>query len=55
MQGLENASKISKEAPVVVSEFITEAREIDLDGLAKDGKILISIVSEHVENADSLR
>lgn len=48
---LESASKISVDAPVVVSEFITEAREIDLDGLAQQGEILVSIASEHVENA----
>ena len=48
---LEKASQISKDAPVVVSEFITEAREIELDGLAQNGEILISIASEHVENA----
>ena len=48
---LEKASQISEDAPVVVSEFITEAREIELDGLAQNGEILISIASEHVENA----
>lgn len=48
---LENASRISTDAPVVVSEFITEAREIEVDGLAYKGEIVLSIASEHVENA----
>lgn len=45
------AVDISKEHPVVVSEFLVGAREIELDGVAKDGEILTSVVSEHVENA----
>ena len=35
---------------MVVSEFITDAREIEVDGLAQNGKVLLNIV-EHVENA----
>ena len=34
------ASKISTEYPVVVSEFITDARELDFDAVAQDGKII---------------
>lgn len=48
---LENATKISPDAPVVVSQFITEAREIEVDGLAYKGEIVLSIASEHIENA----
>lgn len=48
---LEEASDISHDHPVVVSEFLIGAREIELDGVAQDGKIILGIVSEHVENA----
>ncbi len=50
-QSLAMAVDISADHPVVVSEFLLGAREIELDGVAKDGEILTSIVSEHVENA----
>ncbi len=50
-QSLAMAVDISTDHPVVVSEFLVGAREIELDGVAKDGEILTSIVSEHVENA----
>jgi len=42
---------LSKEHPIVVSEFIEGAREIEFDGVAKNGEILTGIVSEHIENA----
>jgi carbamoyl-phosphate synthase large subunit len=42
---------VSPDHPIVVSEFIEGAREIELDGVAKDGVILTAVVSEHVENA----
>ncbi len=45
------AVDISADHPVVLSEFLIGAREIELDGVAKDGKILTAVVSEHVENA----
>ncbi|XP_012282439.1 CAD protein [Orussus abietinus] len=48
---LKNASKVSKEHPVVISKFILEAKEIDVDAVAYDGVILCMAVSEHVENA----
>lgn len=48
---LKNATDISSEHPVVVSEFVSGAREIELDGIAKNGEIITSVVSEHVENA----
>ncbi len=46
-----NANDVSPEHPVVISEFIEGAREIELDGVAKNGEILTAIVSEHIENA----
>lgn len=48
---LELAADLSPELPVVITEFVEGAREIELDGLAKQGEILTAIVSEHIENA----
>jgi len=45
------AAKVSREHPVVISKFITEAKEIEMDAVAKDGRILAYAISEHVENA----
>ncbi|CAL8100609.1 unnamed protein product [Orchesella dallaii] len=42
---------LSKDKPVVISKFILEAKEIDIDAVAKDGEIMCLAVSEHVENA----
>lgn len=50
-QYLTAASDVSKEHPVVISKFIMEAKEIDVDAVACDGEILCMAVSEHVENA----
>ena len=50
-QCLAMATDISPDHPVVISEFVEGAREIELDGIAKNGKIITAIVSEHVENA----
>jgi carbamoyl-phosphate synthase/aspartate carbamoyltransferase/dihydroorotase len=48
---LKVASSVSKEYPVVISKFILDAKEIDIDAVAKDGEILCMAVSSHVENA----
>uniref|UniRef100_A0A8C4Q8V3 Carbamoyl-phosphate synthetase 2, aspartate transcarbamylase, and dihydroorotase n=1 Tax=Eptatretus burgeri TaxID=7764 RepID=A0A8C4Q8V3_EPTBU len=48
---LSSASAVSKEHPVVISKFIQEAKEIDVDAVACDGAVLAVAVSEHVENA----
>uniref|UniRef100_A0A182JI15 Uncharacterized protein n=2 Tax=Anopheles atroparvus TaxID=41427 RepID=A0A182JI15_ANOAO len=48
---LQHASAVSKEHPVVISKFLVEAKEIDVDAVAADGEILCLAVSEHVENA----
>ncbi|EYC13617.1 hypothetical protein Y032_0043g818 [Ancylostoma ceylanicum] len=48
---LKQATVVAKEHPVVVSKFISEAKEIDVDAVAKDGEVLVMAVSEHVENA----
>ncbi len=36
---------------VVVSKFILDAKEIDLDAVAIDGEVIVHAISEHVENA----
>lgn len=48
---LKLAANISSEHPVVVSKFIEHAKEIDFDGVAKDGEIIAYAISEHVEFA----
>uniref|UniRef100_A0A671QET6 Carbamoyl-phosphate synthetase 2, aspartate transcarbamylase, and dihydroorotase n=1 Tax=Sinocyclocheilus anshuiensis TaxID=1608454 RepID=A0A671QET6_9TELE len=48
---LSNAVAVSKEHPVVISKFIQEAKEIDVDAVACDGVVIAIAVSEHVENA----
>lgn len=45
------ATKLSPDHPVVVSEFIRGAKELEIDGVAKDGKLVIYAISEHIENA----
>ncbi|KAJ8377767.1 hypothetical protein AAFF_G00253830 [Aldrovandia affinis] len=48
---LSSAVAVSKEQPVVISKFIQEAKEIDVDAVACDGEVLAMAISEHVENA----
>jgi len=48
---LKNAAAISKEYPVVISKFITDAREIEVDAVAEKGNLFCYAISEHVENA----
>jgi len=48
---LSEAAEVSKDKPVVVSKFIENGREIDVDAVAQSGKVLIKAISEHVENA----
>ena len=46
-----SAISVSAEHPVVVSKFIEGAHEIDLDGVAQNGRIVCWALSEHLENA----
>ncbi len=48
---LELAASVSKEHPVVVSEFIEYAKEIEIDAVASGGEIIAYAISEHVEYA----
>jgi len=48
---LEKASHVSPEYPVVISKFIEDAKEIEIDAVAKRGELFIYAICEHVENA----
>lgn len=48
---LEAATRLSPDHPVVMSQFITGAKELEIDGVAQDGKLIIYAISEHIENA----
>lgn len=48
---LKKASRVSPEYPVVISKFILNAKEIEMDAVAKNGEIVVSAIVEHVENA----
>jgi carbamoyl-phosphate synthase large subunit len=45
------AANVSEDHPVVVSKFIENAKEIEMDAVAKDGDILAYAISEHIEYA----
>lgn len=48
---LKKASEVNKKHPVVISKFITGAKEIEIDAVADHGKLYCYAISEHVENA----
>lgn len=48
---LAEAVRISPDYPIVMSQFITDAKELEVDGVAKNGRVIIEAISEHVENA----
>merc|ERR1719353_1384978 len=48
---LQLAGEVSGDHPVVMSDFIQGAREIELDGVCKDGKFIAAAIHEHIENA----
>lgn len=48
---LAQAAEVSREHPVVISKYIENAKEIEMDAVAKDGVVVGHFVSEHVENA----
>ena len=45
------AAKVSKEYPVVVSEFLQGAKEIEFDAVAMNGEVVEYAISEHIEFA----
>lgn len=48
---LDQAALVSKDAPVVISKFEVNAKEIEFDGVAQNGELLLYAISEHIENA----
>ena len=48
---LDLAAKVSKEYPVVVSEFLQGAKEIEFDAVAMNGEVVEYAISEHIEFA----
>jgi carbamoyl-phosphate synthase large subunit len=48
---LQRATEVSPLHPVVISKFMENARELEMDAVACDGELVASAVSEHVENA----
>ncbi|CCF59111.1 hypothetical protein KAFR_0G00780 [Kazachstania africana CBS 2517] len=45
------ATNVSPDYPVVISKFIENSQEIDVDAVAYNGEVLVHAISEHVENA----
>ncbi|KAL7882173.1 hypothetical protein AOLI_G00090220 [Acnodon oligacanthus] len=48
---LEEAAQVSQEHPVVITKFIRGAREVEVDAVAKAGKVQVHAITEHVEDA----
>ncbi|WVN89769.1 carbamoyl-phosphate synthase, large subunit [Cryptococcus depauperatus CBS 7841] len=48
---LSQATDVSRDHPVVISKYIEEAKEIEMDAVARDGKMVMHYISEHIENA----
>ncbi|KAF9369405.1 hypothetical protein CPB97_003621, partial [Podila verticillata] len=48
---LGQATAVSRDHPVVISKYIEDAKEIEMDAIAVSGKMVMHVISEHVENA----
>jgi len=48
---VEKASLLNRKHPVTVSQFISDAKEIEFDAVAQDGRVVTYAISEHVEHA----
>ncbi|MDQ3065203.1 MAG: carbamoyl-phosphate synthase (glutamine-hydrolyzing) large subunit [bacterium] len=48
---LQEATRLSPDHPTVLSQFIMNAKEFEIDGVAKEGELVIYAISEHIENA----
>jgi len=48
---LTEAAEVSSDKPVVISDFIEGAVEIEFDGVGKNGEIIAAAIHEHIENA----
>lgn len=50
-QFVTKASLLNKDYPITVSQFISEAKEIEFDGVAQKGELIVYAISEHIEHA----
>ena len=50
-QYLTAATKLSPDHPTVISQFVQNAKELEIDGVALNGHLVIYAISEHIENA----
>jgi carbamoyl-phosphate synthase large subunit len=48
---LREAAVVSPDHPAVISQFIMNAKELEVDGVAKNGQVVIEAMTEHIENA----
>ncbi|MGH8059958.1 MAG: carbamoyl phosphate synthase large subunit, partial [Candidatus Entotheonellia bacterium] len=48
---LERATRVSQQYPIVMSKFVENAKELEMDAVACRGELVVSAISEHVENA----
>ncbi|KAI9728058.1 MAG: hypothetical protein M1834_007872 [Cirrosporium novae-zelandiae] len=48
---LKQAVEVSRDHPVVITKYIENAKEIEMDAVANDGTMIYHVISEHVENA----
>ncbi|KAM6307660.1 carbamoyl-phosphate synthase [ammonia], mitochondrial [Aegotheles albertisi] len=48
---LAEATRVSQDHPVVLTKFIEDAREVEMDAVAKEGRVISHAISEHVEDA----
>ncbi|CAN8200931.1 unnamed protein product [Coccothraustes coccothraustes] len=48
---LAEATRVSQDYPVVLTKFIEDAREVEMDAVAEAGRVIAHAVSEHVEDA----
>jgi carbamoyl-phosphate synthase large subunit len=48
---LKEAAIVSPDHPIVISKFIENAKELEIDGIAEKGKVVVMAIAEHIENA----
>jgi carbamoyl-phosphate synthase large subunit len=48
---IKKATDINKKYPVIISKYMTNAREIEFDGVAEKGKVKVYAISNHIEHA----
>ena len=48
---LKEAAIVSPDHPIVISKFIENAKELEIDGVAQEGDVVVMAIAEHIENA----